>query len=697
VINFTRFPYLRIAIVLVAGMFTFYLLDTPSYVLAILLVILSFIFLAGERLLQVQHKKPFIQGCLLLLSVFTAGGFMISQKNESIRQNVLHQYINKKIKIYGTIAEVLKSSGNHKFLLKNEYFKTEKGEIFNDDTRIILKFAKNDSLASKYKPGDRVVSLVSLNSIPSNSNPEAFDYAFYLKTKGIIFQSFVKGNHHAQDITSDHNVFWDIVGKTSAFASNTLNKYIMDEENNAIAHALLLGQTLLISEDIYKSYADTGAIHVLSVSGLHVAIFISLFVWFFSKINDSVLWWKFVKVVALLIIVWFYVVLTGMSPSVVRAGTMVSLYIIGTHFFKGTNSFNLLSIAAICMLIYNPLYLFQASFQFSYLSLLSILYFQPKFASWWQPSATPIKFFWDLINVSLAAQILVFPVTVFYFHQFPSYFAISGIIAVPLVTIIIYIGTILIAMEGVFVPLNNLVGPILNGMIEILNDSIKFISSWPSSIISGIWISETALILLLLMVIFLILWFETRNTKVFYGLLFLTFMGIFEHGWRKTTNTSESKIYVYDMFGSCLVDIISGGKVATIKTGVMQEKSENFAALNNRIKYGVIHPDSNLSNEVMTRFWRVGSKSLYVNNKDENPSFIEPQKIDILVITKNKFNDPGLFVEKFAPEWVILDRNVPEWIEKKWTSVQQKLNFKLHLIKYNGAVEIDLLQPIDQH
>ena len=622
---------------------------------------------------------------------------MISHKNESIKKNALHQYTNKKIKIYGTVTEVLKSSGSHKFLFKNEYFKTENGEIYNDDSGIILKFAKNDSLSSKYIPGDRVVSIVSLNYIPSNSNPEAFDYAFYLKTKGIIFQSFVKGNQHRHDIKSDHNVFWDIVGKTSAFASNTLNKYLTDEENNAIAHALLLGQTLLLSEDIYKNYTDTGAIHVLSVSGLHVAIFISLFVWLFSKVNDSVIWWKFVKVVALLLIVWFYVVLTGMSPSVVRSGTMVSLYIIGTHFFNGTNSYNLLSIAAICMLIYNPLYLFQASFQFSYLSLLSILYFQPKIASWWVPSSKPVKFFWDLINVSLAAQILVFPVTVFYFHQFPSYFAVSGIIAVPLVTIIIYTGTILIALEGVFVTLNNLVGPLLNGMIEVLNESIKFISSWPASIISGIWVSKTALILLLLIVILLILWIETRNTKVFYGLLFLTFMVIFEHGWRKTENTSASKIYVYDIFGSCLVDIISGGKIATIKTGVMHEKSENFAALNNRIKYGVIHQDSNQSNEILTRFWKIGSKFLYVNNKDENPSFIKPQKFDILVITKNKFNDPGLFIEKFTPDWVILDKNVPEWIEQKWITAQQKFNFKLHLIKYGGAVEIDLLKPFDQH
>ncbi len=685
-----RFPYLRIAISFIAGMFTFHFMEASSFILSAITLLLSSLYIAGERFLQAYQNKSFVQGCLLLLLVFVAGGYMITQKKESLSQNSLHQYVNKKITIYGTVAEILKSSGNQKFLLQNESYKTENGEIHSDDSKIILKFAKNDSLASDYKPGDRVVALASLKTIPPNTNPEAFDYAFYLQTKGITFQSNVKSNQHARDATTRHNLFLETVGKTSGFASNTLNKYIADEENNAIAHALLLGQTLLISEDIYKSYTNTGAIHVLSVSGLHVAIFISLFVWLFSKVNDSGPYWKFVKVTALLLIVWFYVILTGMSPSVIRAGTMVALYIVGTHFFKGTNSFNLLSIAAICMLIYNPFYLFQVSFQFSFLSLLSILYFQPKIASWWQPSGKVLKFIWDLINVSLAAQILVFPATVFYFHQFPVYFAVSGIVAVPLVTIIIYVGTMLIAFESVFSAVNIALGPILNFLLECLNSSIKFISSWPASTISGIWISHIELFLLLLFVVLLILWMETRNYKVFYCMLSLAFFVVLDNSFRIASRKTQSKLFVYDTFGANLVDIIDGKKIYSIKTGILQLKSENFAALNNRIKHGVSDAEDHSIPDTIGKFWKVGNKTIYINNHDENPKNIRSQNIDILVVTKNKYNDPALWSERFHLGHVIIDRNVPEWIEKKWIEAQTKYQFDLHSINRSGAALINL-------
>jgi competence protein ComEC len=690
VINFSRFPYLRIAIALVIGVFTFQYVDLSSCLLSYSLLLISVLYIAGELTLKVYHNKSFIQGFILLLFVFTAGGWLIKAKNKKLSESMLSAYVDQKVTVYGSITEILKSSGNHKYFAELEYIKTENGEISNEDSKMIVKFSQNDSLASLYKPGDRFLAFAAIKTIPKNTNPEAFDYSAYLKSKDIVFQTFVPPGLHLRDSIDSVSLLKRTVGNTSDYATQTLNQYITDQENNSIAQALLLGQKLLLSEDIYKSYTDTGAIHVLSVSGLHVAIFISLFVWIMSLISTSNSSWKLFKVTILLFIVWFYVVLTGLSPSVVRAGAMVSLYIIGTHFFKGTNSFNLLSIAAICMLIYNPFYLFQVSFQFSFLSLLSILYFQPKIASWWQPSSRVLKFIWDLINVSLAAQILVFPATVFYFHQFPVYFAVSGIVAVPLVTIIIYVGTMLIAFESVFSAVNIALGPILNFLLECLNGSIKFISSWPSSTISGIWISHVELLFLLLFVILLILWLETRNYKVFYSMLLLAFLVLLDNGFRMANRKTQSKMFVYDTFGANLVDIIDGQNIYSIKTGKLPLKSENFAALNNRMKHGVSAVADLTTSDTIGKFWRVGTKTIYINNHDENPKNIRSQNIDILVITKNKYNDPALWSERFHPGHVIIDRNVPEWIDKKWIEAQAKYQFDLHSIKKSGAAIINL-------
>lgn len=691
VINFAKFPYLRIALLLIAGIFIFNSIQIGSLVLALILVCVSLIYVFGVIYLKLHHPKPFILGSLLLIGVFVFGGLIITLKNENLEQIPLNNYENKKLICFGAISEKLNVDGNPKFILENEYFKTPQNDIKADHSKMIIKFAESDTLAAKYKPGDRVVVSSVIKTLVKNTNPEAFDYASYLRTKSIVFQTFVKEKDHEFVDSKGYSSLWKSVGKTSDYATSILTKYIHDAENNAIAQALLLGQKLLLSEDIYKSYTDTGAIHVLSVSGLHVAIFISLFVWLMSLITSKNKWWNVIKVTILLMIVWYYVFLTGMSPSVIRAGSMVSFYIIGTHFFKGTNSFNLLSIAAICMLIYNPFYLFQASFQFSYLSLLSILYFQPKIAALWQPTNKLLKFIWDLINVSLAAQVLVFPVTVFYFHQFPVYFAVSGIVAVPLVTIIIYIGTLLIVFEPFLSSFNLVLGPILNFLIEALNESIKFISSWPGSTISGIWVSNTSLLLLLAAITLMIIWIETRHIKMFYCFLGLLFLLVLDNLFLASARDTQSKLIVYDTYGANLVDIVSGNSIVTILTGKLEKKSEQFAALNNRIKHGVAHQESLKSPENNSKMWFVHQKRIYINNSVENPSSIRSENIDILVITKNKFNDPILWLNKFNPKLVILDRNVPPWVEKKWYEQQTQHHFKLHAIKTQGAIEVDLM------
>lgn len=689
--NWSLFPFLRIAFALGCGIFIFEYLNLPIQwgTYPFLLALCSYLIV--EYLIKLQINKSFVNGFLLIIIVFFFGGIIVNLKKSKLENSILVAGKDEKIVLYGKISEKLKSATKSKFILKTIWEKTAQQTAKKYNTEIIVTFDANDTIAKTYKEGDYILASTHLRQVKSTNNPEAFDYAYYLKTKGILQQGYIKPGAHRIDTLNQENFFMKTARFCSNYASITFRKYISDPQILGIAEAILLGQNLLLSEDIYQNYSDTGAIHVLSVSGLHVAIFISVFIWMFSKSSREDFTWKILKITSLLAIVWFYVILTGMAPSVIRAGTMVSLYLIGTNLFKGTNSYNIIAIAAIVMLIFNPFYIFQASFQFSFISLLSILYFQPKIKAWWKQDAKAGNFVWDLINVSLAAQIMIFPVTIYYFHQFPSYFAISGIIAVPLVTIIIYSGTLLIIFEAIFSSINILLAPLFTLLIKWLNVSIEWISELPYSKIENIWISDIGLLLMILSIIFLIVWLEVRRIGFFYSLLVCLILIVIENRIDYFNASEKHDVIVYDTYGGYLVDIIEKKSLWSIKFGDLSQKNIDFAAKNNRIKHRLDQKNENSAKD--KNLISTNGMLMYLANDEEHPIILRDKiKVKLLIITKCKNNSPEKLLRKFEPEIVVLDRNLQPWIVEKWLNLPDNFFTKIHNIKVDGAFVLSAYQ-----
>ena len=689
--NWSLFPFLRIAFALGCGIFIYEYLDLPIQwgTYPFLLALCSYLIV--EYLIKLQINKSFANGFLLIIIVFFFGGIIVNLKKSKLENSILVAGKDQKIVLYGKISEKLKSATKSKFILKTIWEKTAQQTAKKYNTEIIVTFDANDTITKTYKEGDYILASTHLRQVKSTNNPEAFDYAYYLKTKGILQQGYIKPGAHRIDTLNQENFFMKTARFCSNYASITFRKYINDPQILGIAEAILLGQNLLLSEDIYQNYSDTGAIHVLSVSGLHVAIFISVFIWMFSKSSREDFTWKILKITSLLAIVWFYVILTGMAPSVIRAGTMVSLYLIGTNLFKGTNSYNIIAIAAIVMLIFNPFYIFQASFQFSFISLLSILYFQPKIKAWWKPDTKAGNFVWDLINVSLAAQIMIFPVTIYYFHQFPSYFAISGIIAVPLVTIIIYSGTLLIIFEAICSSINILLAPLFTLLIKWLNVCIEWISELPYSKIENIWISDIGLLLMILSIIFLIIWLEVRRIGFFYSLLVCLILIVIENRIDYFNASEKHDVIVYDTYGGYLVDIIEKKSLWSIKFGDLSQKNIEFAAKNNRIKHRLDQKNENSAKD--KNLISTNGMLMYLANDEEHPNILRDKiKVKLLLITKCKNNSPEKLLRKFEPEIVVLDRNLQPWIVEKWLNLPDNFFTKIHNIKEDGAFVLSAYQ-----
>lgn len=377
--NWAPFPLLRVAVVLSAGVFVREQIGLNHNYSVSGLIIALIAWILTEIYWRNLVTKSTIAGLFMLCFVFFIGVLLIDFRYDKLAKQQFD--IDAPVYLTATLSEKLKSADRPKYVLSTEYIRTEK-KLIPHKSKVIISFKAEDSTASRYAVGYRIFLKVKLKHAVKNTNPSAFDYSKYLKYKGIQYLGFVNENDHYVYDENGYGLFRHWATKSTLFTEKVIHKYITNEEASSIAEALLIGQKLNIRDEIYKSYTDTGAIHVLSVSGMHVAIFISIFIMAFNRLRWRTLFWKIFKLALLLTIVWFYVILTGMAPSVVRAGTMVSLYLIGGAFFKGYNSYNILALAAIVMLVYEPFYLFQVSFQLSFISLLSILFFQPKISSW---------------------------------------------------------------------------------------------------------------------------------------------------------------------------------------------------------------------------------------------------------------------------------------------------------------------------
>ena len=207
----------------------------------------------------------------------------------------------------------------------------------------------------------------------------------------------------------------------------------------------MLGQRQDISKEIYNSYTQAGAIHILAVSGLHVGIILLLLNFIFKPL----IYFKngnYIKLIVIVLILWSYAVIAGLSASVVRAVTMFTAVAIGMHLKRPTNVYNTLTISAFFLLLFKPMFLFDVGFQLSYLAVLAIVIIQPMLEKLWKPKFKLIDFFWKIFTVTIAAQFGIIPVSLYYFHQFPGLFFLSNLVIIPCLGFILGFGILIIIL-----------------------------------------------------------------------------------------------------------------------------------------------------------------------------------------------------------------------------------------------------------
>jgi len=534
------------------------------------------------------------------------------------------------------------------------------------------------------------------NAIDPPYNPGEFDYKSFMENRQIYFQSYVGKNQFQLLAAAEGNplVTFALLFRRSLISK--FNTYIPDPKAAALASTLILGYRAELNKDIIEAYSKTGTMHVLSVSGMHVGI-IFLVLTVLLKPMDKTNSLKIVRILIILTTVWFYSMISGFSSPVCRAAIMISFVVIGKAFNRNQNTYNLIAISALFLLLYYPFYLFDVGFQLSYLAVCGLVYFQPKLYQSLFFKNKLADYVWSYSALSVAAQLATFPISLYYFHQFPLYFLLSNLLIVLPVTIIMYAGILLLVIPFglILVPL----GKFLSGLINFTNEILFWIESLPFSSLSGLWINGFQFFLICSMVMILVFWSKSNMKNSLLACIFLSLILLMSISLNRIMNLRSKELIIFSLRKNTAIAFSDAGKSIVLANFDSSDRTFNYSikpALESRVGSDIklYNIEDNLSGQSYwsdSNFMQFGN--LRVLRWDRNmklPISGKRLKVDILILSQNpvqKLTDINDFIEF---KEVLIEANNYDYKIKAWLSEAAKLNVSVYVLKKSPAYIIKL-------
>ncbi|MDR1632815.1 MAG: ComEC/Rec2 family competence protein [Dysgonamonadaceae bacterium] len=304
---------------------------------------------------------------------------------------------------------------------------------------------------------------------------------------------------------------------------NRLREIIPGEKSFAVGAALLLGYTRDLDKDIRQTFVATGASHILSISGLHFSIIYGILYFLFSFLGNHKKG-RILRQAIILPLLWFFVFLTGMGPSVIRAAVMISLWGVGNAFLYKPFTINTVGAAAFFMLLYNPFNLYDVGFQLSFSAVMSIILINKHLVKLYESRNPMIQYIWELSCVSTSAQLGTAPLSMYYFHQFPLLFLVTNIFAIPMTAIILCLIPLSLLLQCF--PVNNwgLMWPVNQSLTWFIL-GLEKIEEIPNQLINSIFLNKLDVICI---TCYVILFFLLMIKKRIYYLYLLLICGLFQ-------------------------------------------------------------------------------------------------------------------------------------------------------------------------
>ncbi len=674
-----QFPLTRITIGFVIGILIGYYFKPDALLVfwVLLIAVCTFVIAYFVSIRIVLHSIYFSLTTYFLAFSIGAATQIIHTASFQ-KSNYIHNegIFDQPHLIYVTVREKLRSSDyNDRYIvLVNQIDNTV------NTGRILLNIRK-DSLNHPFKIGTHLQINGDLYNNGSAKNPNQFDYGKYLENKQIYAQVYAD----ASEIKIGSIIKKDIWYYTSELRTKiirNLEKKNFNKTELNVAIALILGQQQDISPDIIKDYQFAGAVHILSVSGLHIG-FILLFVTFVLKPFANTKRGSFIKLIIILVSLFSFGLIAGLAPSVLRSVTMFSFVAIGMYLRRSTNIFHTLLVSMLLILLFQPSFLFDVGFQLSYLALFFILWLQPLIAQLWLPENRIFKYFWDILTVSFAAQIGTLPLSIYYFHQFPGLFFVTNLVIIPFLSLIMGLGVLVMVFAAFdFVPV--FLVKSLEWSIYILNKIINSIASLEQFIFQDIPFNWQLLLSFYLLIIATIIWFKKPSfNRLVYALITVI---IFQIAWFQThwMVQTQREFVIFNSKNNTLITERNGAYITLYACDSLLKSAYKNQAINS---YSMVNFSSlKTKKRVQNLIYFNKNKILIVDSLGVYPKDIRP---DIVVFTQSPKINFERFLQTTKPKMVVADASNYRTIQKLWKATCLKKKIPFHATGEKGFYRLN--------
>ncbi len=685
----------------------------------ILLFSLTGIFLAYD--IPMIQRQPFLLW-VIADSAFLLLSFAFTLFLKSYRFRWIHGFA-----IYGTV--ILAGITLTLFHLKaqNIPLKVNKSEVWsgeiltepqftNKSVKFILKLSRNDDP----KSGDNFFKVMAYFEKDSTSmhlhlgnyvtlegklqmpdkvlNPGEFDFRKYLKNKDIKYMLFVKkGQWKRLSYQSPFNLKAPFASWRNYLLA-TLRRNGLTGDEFEVAAAILLGYEQLLEPDVHQNYVAAGVVHILCVSGMHVGI-IYLILNFLLGFLGMFRHGKWIKNLLLLLFIWCYALLTGLSPSVLRASVMISFFIVANALEREYDNYNLLAASAFLLLVFNPLLIFNVGFQLSYAAVLGILtfYFPLYRVVYFKYKVFDIL--WAALAVSFSAELGVFPIAIHYFHLFPVYFPITNLLVFGLAYLILSSGMALLAFS--WLPgVAKFLGLLLNTFISFLNHIVNFIAHLPHAQIQDLFLPWSRVWLLYLLIILLYFFIIHKKIRLLLPVLTVSLLLLSLYTWRSYRLLRQEKLVVYAIRYHTAIDLISGNQheLLTDSSALKTRETLSYHTKEFRIKSGLKPYFAGIEQPVTSHqiFYDNGFvkfdaiKLLILNPKEKHfPELHKKIDVDYLIYRGSKNIPLKEIMKSIRFKKVIFDGSVSPYLEKILIRKSKLFQLKTFSLLKSGALVIE--------
>lgn len=700
-ISWFKYPFVRLLIPFSVGIYLAFsfqkiMFERKGVCFLLIFLLILLILLALVSIFVRNYRFRWAFPVLLFLTLILLGYSFVEIIDYKLYINDISRIGNDPECYFARLSECPSVNEKSLKVTLNVFAFAENDSVKSINSKIIAYFEKCEkSLELRY--GDCIAFMTTPEVLEKPPNPEQFDYKDYLCKRGVTHRVYLKSDAWLYMNRNESNPIYRFSYRIRDFLLETMRSLGLKEDEYAVASAILLGYDDTLPHELRQKYVAAGAMHILCVSGLHVGVVFMVFSYMLFFFNDRKGSQRVCKQLILLTLIWFYALIAGLAPSILRATIMLSFVIIGNVINRKGVLLNSLSASAFILLCVNPANLFDIGFLLSYAAVIGIVVLQKPISRIFYSKYKIVNKIWEITSVTIAAQVATVPFTIYYFHQFPIYFWLSNLFMTPISSVVIIGGMILLLVF--FVPyINNVIAFFVSKMIFVMNFGVSWVESLPFSIVKGLYINELQFIILLLMLLSVLFFVELRNKKMLFFMMIMMCCFLLVNIYNLQRQRHQKEMVVYSINNATVIDFIEGNNHVLVADSAFfkDESAFSYNIENFLVSRGVFYGGKMelLSEDFDWNFVKKRKSVVTFGEKligmSDGSDFFKENlsykiSLDYMIVYGRKRQSLTDLLKVYNFDNLIISSDIPTYLADKLINEADALGIKYHNIRKNGA------------